>query len=122
MATYNKGLTLEEVEALAKKGNSAVKINDGAVSEVEANSERPHNSLIEDMIEDKYGKTSEIKFVSKEEIHNFVGGLSKAEIFYMLSLIDWRMKMDSIAQMIQENSDALDVIYLRSKHVKEFDC
>ena len=48
-----------------------------------------------------------------------LNNLERKERLYLLSRIDWRERMESLAEKMFNDTQALDVIYLRAKAVRQ---
>lgn len=97
-------LTLAEAIELNEKTGATIEISDGEVERISK------------------GKAPEeketVSSFKREEIESIINNLTRGERMYLLSRIDWRERMESLAEKMHEDTKALDVIYLRAKAVR----
>ena len=100
MTTIN-GITLEEAKAIAK--DAEIIVADGQV----------------ERIQNKKPKEKEkLPIYRREEVDAFLNGLEKEGRMYLLAHISWQERLESLAEKMQSEEDALEAIYLRSKAVQ----
>ena len=101
MTTIN-GITLEEAKAIAAKGDEVV-VADGQVERIQNRKPKEKEKL---------------PIYRREEVDAFLNGLEKEGRMYLLAHISWQERLESLAEKMQSEEDALEAIYLRSKAVQ----
>jgi hypothetical protein len=97
-------ITLAEAEELYEKSGATTTINDGEITRISrgtAPAPKP-----------------ELPRYSNDEIEGFLNALSAKERKYLLSKMSWLERLESLAEKMDADTRALDVIYLRAKEVR----
>jgi len=100
-----KDMTINELEELHEKTGATIEINDGEIQKI-SKGKAPEEK-------------EEVPAFKRDEIEAMLNNLERKERLYLLSRIDWRERMESLAEKMFNDTQALDVIYLRAKAVRQ---
>ena len=98
------GLTLEEMKQLADKQQINITVNDGNIDRI------PRGKAPEEK--------ETLAVYKADEVDAFLNSLGRRERMYLLSHISWQERLESLAEKMDADTAALDVIYLRAKAVR----